>query len=166
MADFAPFTTSGSRGACDSGAMLKLTLLAAVSLALMAPVSEAKIVYDKSIAGARLHMTAHQVRHVLGRPTQTHGAVWTYAPKQLEIRFSHGRVTRVTTTDPRQKTDFGVGVGSSADDLTGEGPGVACDNGICISGEFRRGAPVTVFLAPNGTITSVTVTYFRESLRG
>src|ERR1700712_2991096 len=81
------------------------------------------IVLQQSIAGVHLQMSAAGVRHVLGAPKSTKSVkdeiqgtirVMDYGKTRISLSATEdGTVFDITTTDRRQKTSGGVGVGSS-----------------------------------------------------
>lgn len=97
-----------------------LATLAAVAIPVIAaPAAQAKIVVGKSIDGISFGYTEGMVEHALGAPTyktpEGENSSWGY-PKTLEgrIGFDHiGQVTGMWTGSKHQKTNKGIGPGSS-----------------------------------------------------
>jgi len=134
--------------------MRRAVLIAFAVLLVAAPAAGARIVVGKGIAGVRLSMTSHQVRQVLGTPPTIHhghndfGAFtqYVYPGRRLRVTFQSGnRVTAVATTSKTQKTDAGVGVGSSKSDVQTNVPHVHCSGSICQVGQSLPGHRVTAF---------------------
>jgi outer membrane protein assembly factor BamE (lipoprotein component of BamABCDE complex) len=134
--------------------MRRAILIAFALLLVAAPAAGARIVVGKGIAGVRLSMTSHKVREVLGRPSSVHhghndfGAFtqYVYSGRRLRVTFQSGnRVTAIATTSKAQKTDAGVGVGSSKSDVQANVPNVHCTGTVCQVGQSLPGRRVTAF---------------------
>lgn len=134
--------------------MRRAVLIAFALLLVLVPAAGARIVVGKGIAGVRLSMTSHKVRQVLGRPGSVHhghndfGAFtqFVYPARRLRVTFQSGnRVTAIATRSKAQKTDAGVGVGSSKSDVQADVPHVHCTGAICQVGQSLPGRRVTAF---------------------
>jgi hypothetical protein len=134
--------------------MGRAVVLALVALMVAAPVAGARIVVGKGIAGARLEMSKGQVRRAVGRPDRVRHASndlgpyteYVYRSKRLRVTFFAGnRVTSVTTTSSSERTDTGVGVGSTRHELTTGVPHARCSGGICQVGQSLPGRRVSAF---------------------
>jgi hypothetical protein len=129
-------------------------LLAFVALMVAAPAAEARIVVGKGIAGVRLEMSKGQVRRVVGRPSRIRhlsselgpSNEFVYRARKLRVTFFAGnRVTAISTTSAGQRTDSGVGVGSTRAQLLAGVPHVHCSGRICQVGRSLPGRRVTAF---------------------
>ncbi len=119
-----------------------------------------KIVPGHSIGGVKLGERGKQVQHELGKPTSTdqYGkiAVWRYARQPLfgVLSLEHGKVTGVDTYSKRQKTNKGIGPGSSFAATTRKYPGAKCEGSaigdnaqVCvIDSKIGRRKVETIFL--------------------
>jgi hypothetical protein len=129
-------------------------LLALAALLLAAPAAGARIVVGKGIAGARLQMSKGQVRRAVGQPNRVVHASndfgpyteYVYTSRRLRVFFQSGnRVTSMATRSSAERTDAGVGVGSTRADVTTGVPHVHCSGGICQVGRSLPGRRVTAF---------------------
>ena len=147
---------------------------AAAALALVAASAHAKIIPQKSIAGIELRMTRTEVIERKGEPDRERIVHHEILGRQRVMRYGETKVgfagTRpraeaigVTTRSPRQRTNTGIGVGSTEFEVESSIKGVRCRTvaGIrhCYKGRFRVGERVTDFLIskPDGIVTRVTV---------
>ena len=150
-------------------AFLSAAVLAAASLALVAPAS-ATIDLQHGIAGVEVGMSQKQVRAKHGSPRRikrgrnAFGAytIYVYAKLRLTVTFQGNRtVSSVVTTSRREQTTTGVGVGSTETDVKTSLLHVHCrtDAGRrhCFVGQLRPGKRVTDFTLRRGRVTSVTV---------
>jgi hypothetical protein len=96
-----------------SSRLLAGGLFATVALATAAAPATAKIVVPDSIAGVQIGMTRAQVKQVLGTPSTTSGGGMGWAGRQLFATFGGGRLGGILTRSPRERTNKGIGVGSS-----------------------------------------------------
>jgi hypothetical protein len=147
---------------------MRLVLATAAALLLLAPVAQAKIVVQKSIAGVSLGMTAAQVRNVLGAPRSV-----SYPKDEIQGSFKHydygltdvlitrgtsGAVFAVTTSGRAERTSSGIGVGSTRAALKRAFSAVTCQNRYCSIGVAKPGKTVTsFFLSPTFKITRVSL---------
>jgi hypothetical protein len=129
-------------------------LLAFVALMVAAPAAGARIVVGKGIAGVRLEMSKGQVRRVVGQPSRVRhltselgpSTQFVYPARKLRVTFFAGnRVTAISTTSAGQRTDSGVGVGSTRAQLRAGVAHVHCSGGICQVGRSLPGRRVTAF---------------------
>ena len=123
--------------------------------------AEAKIVPQKSIAGAKLGMTQERVKQKLGRPD---GRSYATSPignfRYVTLRYGRtkisfdgtkpsSRVINLFTRSRLQRTASGIGVGSTRAQVKRRLPGVTCkvEYGVnhCYLGDFRPGERVTDF---------------------
>ncbi len=146
-----------------------LTGAAAVAglLAAAAP-APAVIQLERGIAGARLGNTAAQVRTALGPPARTVRLRTPFGPATelrypggLRVRLQGPAVTLVSTTGPGDRTNRGVGVGSSERAVRARVPRVRCatEEGarLCVRGRLEPGQRVTTFFLRAGRVTRIDV---------
>jgi hypothetical protein len=125
------------------------------------------IVPQHELAGVHLLMSAAGVRHVLGAPKsmrsiadEIQGTVRRMDYGKTKVYLSateDGTVFRVTTTDRRQKTAAGIGVGSSRAAVARTVGGVRCTARACVVGQERAGRRVTQFALRDGRVVRVTL---------
>jgi hypothetical protein len=125
------------------------------------------IVPEQSIAGVHLLMSAAGVRHVLGAPKSFRSVpdeiqgtirVMDYGKTKISLSATaDGTVFTITTTDRRQKTAAGVGVGSSVASVRRTVAGVRCDAAACIVGRELAGRRVTRFTLSKGHVRRITL---------
>ena len=106
---------------------LALAVTAAASGLLLASTSGADAAVDKSIAGIELDFTAADVKRSLGEPDARIGAEspfgrtvkYRYRAEHLTVSMERAskRVFSVFTRSAAERTDTGVGVGSTEDEL-------------------------------------------------
>jgi hypothetical protein len=126
----------------------------------------------QSIGGVRLGMAEAEVRALLGepdavKPSELHGGwtLWVYRDRRLRVTFEE-RVWDIRTTHPGDRTESGVGVGSTEREVQTAMPDVTCapyggppryrDWRTCVDTRGRRG-PFTQFTLIRGRVTLVTV---------
>jgi hypothetical protein len=88
----------------------------AVSMAILLPTSvAAQIKPGRGVAGVAIGDGTGDVRHRLGRPSRVRPPAWVYGlPLRGEVEFDHRRrVKSIWTSSPRQRTQKGIGPGSS-----------------------------------------------------
>ncbi|HWI71703.1 MAG TPA: hypothetical protein VNT55_07090 [Baekduia sp.] len=125
------------------------------------------IVPQQEIAGVHLLMSAAGVRHVLGAPKsmtsipdEIQGTIRRMDYGKTKVYLSateDGTVFRITTTDRRQKTAAGIGVGSSRATVARKISGVRCTARACVVGQERPGRRVTQFALRDGRVVRVTL---------
>ena len=147
-------------------------LAAAVCVALGAGLvpaagAHAEIVSQKSIAGVALGASEIEVREAVGNPDrmvdgENSAGPYTefrYAKMSVFFQDDVGDATAVRTTDPKEKTAKGIGVGSSASAVKKKVGGAKCKlrgrKGTCTVGRNRRGRPRTIFTVRRGKVTAV-----------
>jgi len=119
------------------------------------------IVPQTEIAGVHLLMSAPGVRRALGAPravrTSADGSRrFDYGKTKVYISATgDGTVFRVTTTDRRQKTASGAGVGSSRAAIARTVRGARCSASACVVGARR----VTRFALHDGRVVRITLGY-------
>lgn len=150
--------------------------LAAVALlfAVAAAPASARIVPQQGIAGVKLKMTRSQVVAAKGKPdaervvsNEIIGRVRTMRYGGTRVSFggtaASAWVIGVRTIDRGERTRSGVGVGSSAAEVSAGVAGVSCRTEFgfshCAKGNFLPGNRVTDFIldGPGGDVVSVTV---------
>ncbi len=139
-------------------------VLVAAALCLLvagAAVAGAKIVPQKSIAGAKLGMTQMRVLDKLGEPDRSRIRTNPFSGADF-IELKYGRtwvsfsgtadsseVWGISTKDPKERTATGVGVGSTKREVKDGVKGVKCKNefGVnhCYLGSFKPFTVVTDF---------------------
>jgi hypothetical protein len=128
------------------------------------------IVPQVEVAGVHLLMSEPGVRRALGRPrsikTIDDGRSDPPAPvrrmdygrtKVYLSATADGTVFSVTTTDRRQKTSGGVGVGSARATVARKVRGARCTARVCVVGTERAGKRVTAFALRDGRVARVTL---------
>lgn len=146
-------------------------VVVATALGLLAAVpAQAVIRPQKGMAGVRLGMTQTQMRDVLGPPVRTKQGMNDFGPftqfiyrHSITVTFQgNRRVTGISTRGRTEKTERGVGVGSSETAVRSKVGHVRCEtiagSHTCHVGSFAAGRRVTVFLiSKHGFVVSVTV---------
>jgi hypothetical protein len=129
------------------------------------------IVAQQEVAGVHLLMSVAGVEHVLGAPRSIRsipddiqGSVrrMDYGPTTVYLSATaDGTVFRVTTTDPRQKTASGVGVGSSERAVRRGVQGIRCRGPrtlrSCVVGRELAGRRVTQFTLSRDRVRRITL---------
>jgi hypothetical protein len=149
--------------------MLRASLLAALAASLLlAPSAGAVIQLDRAISGARIDNTKSEVRAALGKPRGVTKRNGEFGPTTeyryrggLRVLFLRNRVTLVGTTGLGDRTNRGVGVGSTETRVENRVPGVACETfdstRICSRGAEQPGERGTFFFIRQGRVTRVDV---------
>jgi hypothetical protein len=129
------------------------------------------IVPQVDLAGVHLRMSEAGVRHVLGAPkfiknvkdtVQGRIKVMDYGRTKVSLSATaDGTVFSVTTTDRRQKTKTGVGVGSSERAVKRGVAHVTCTGPkarrACTVGRLVAGQRVTSFVLSGDRVRSITL---------
>lgn len=125
------------------------------------------IVPSTELAGVHLLMSVAGVEHVLGRPKsirsipdEIQGSVRRMDYGKTKVYLSataDGTVFSITTTDRRQKTATGVGVGSRRASVTRQVSGARCTARACVVGRELAGKRVTRFSLSKDRVTRVTL---------
>jgi hypothetical protein len=128
------------------------------------------IVPSTELAGVHLLMSVAGVEHVLGTPKSIRSIPDDdFDPPARVRRMDYGRtkvylsatadgtVFSITTTDRRQKTSGGVGVGSSRASVARKVSGARCTARACVVGQERAGRRVTRFALSHGRVARVTL---------
>ena len=145
--------------------MLRASLLIAIasSLLLAAPAG-AVIQLDRAISGN----SKAEVRTALGNPSSVSHFDGEFGPTTvfryrggLRVNFLSGRVTLASTTGLGDRTNRGVGVGSSERRVRNRVPGVTCETfegtRICSRGAEQPGERGTFFFLEGGRVVRVDV---------
>src|SRR5215218_3242732 len=143
-------------------------LIALVSSLVLAPSAGAVIQLDRAVAGARLGNTKSEVRAALGKPRKVIKRDGEFGPTTeyryrggIRVLVLGGRVTLAGTTGLGDRTNRGVGVGSSEQKVKNRVPGVTCETfegtRICSRGGEQPGKRGTFFFIEDGTVTRVDV---------
>jgi hypothetical protein len=151
--------------------MLRTSLLVAVLSSLMlVPDAGAVIQLDRAISGARLGNTRSEVRAALGTPRRVINDEGEFGPTTefryrggLRVHFLSGRVVLVRTTGLGDRTNRGVGVGSTERAVRNRVPDVTCQttSGIrfCSRGAEQPGDRGTFFFIEDGRVTRADVVF-------
>ena len=149
--------------------MLRVSLLAALAASLiLAPSAGAVIQLDRAISGAAIGNTKADVRAALGKPRRIvhndtdFGPTTTFRYRGgISVGFPSGRVTLARTTGPGDRTNRGVGVGSTEQRVRNRVPGVTCETfegtRICSRGAEQPGERGTFFFIRQGRVTRIDV---------
>jgi len=143
-------------------------LVALAAMLIVAGPAGAKIVVQRGIGGANLHMTKAQVRARLGAPTRVHngrntfGHFSNFVYPRLTVMFQSGpKVTGVRTSSRLERTSSGVGVGSSVARVKAGVRQAKCRTQFgtrqCVVGKFLPGRVITAFVIRKGHVSSVIV---------
>jgi hypothetical protein len=148
----------------------RVAFAAALAALIAAAPAGAVIRPQKGMAGVRLDMTQTQMRDVLGEPTRTKQGQNDFGPftqfiypHSITVTFQgNRRVTGIITRGRTEKTERGVGVGSTETAVHQKVGHVHCEtisgSHMCHVGSFDAGHRVTVFLiSKTGRVVSVTV---------
>ncbi|HEX6457416.1 MAG TPA: hypothetical protein VF032_00750 [Thermoleophilaceae bacterium] len=151
-------------------AVTRIILVAVVLGLLAAAPAQAVIRPQKGMAGVRLGMSQTQMRAALGQPLRTRQGMNDFGPftqfvypHSITVTFQGNRhVTGISTRGRSEKTERGVGVGSSETAVRSKVGHIRCEtiagSHTCHVGSFVAGHRVTVFLiSKHGFVVSVTV---------
>lgn len=149
--------------------MLRISLLVTFAAGLLlAPSAEAVIQLDRAVSGARLGNSKSEVRTALGEPRRVINRDGLFGPTTtfryrggLRVIFLGNRVTLAGTTGKGDRTNRGVGVGSSERAVKDKVPGVTCETfegtRICSRGAEQPGERGTFFFLRGGRVTRAEV---------
>jgi hypothetical protein len=140
---------------------------------ISAPPAGAVIRPQKGMAGVRLGMTQSQMRDRLGTPRHVRQGQNDFGPytqflypHSIAVTFQgNRRVTGISTRGRAERTERGVGVGSSENAVRAKVGHVHCETIVgartCHVGTFKAGRRVTVFLISkkSGRVSTVTVSF-------
>jgi hypothetical protein len=127
--------------------------------AVASPPAQAKIIVGKGAAGVQLGFTKAQVINVLGKPLRKEPGFWAYAkPCLCTLDWRHQRVRSIDTLSKTQRTNKGIGPGSSLKATTAAYPEAKCFHPE-VFGETSRKCVVR---SPNGART--VFAFFEEDL--
>lgn len=151
-------------------ALRRAMALSAGALALgggLATTADAAIVLQHGIGGVRLGQTLVRVTAEKGPPVSIHkgrnefGSFTELRYRGLTVSFQGGdRVTAVSTRSPAERTNRGIGVGSTTTQLLARHPTATCpDTFHCVVGREEPGRTVTSFGLRRGVVRSVVVGY-------
>ena len=148
----------------------RIALAATAAVLLAATPAGAVIRPQKGMAGVRLGMSQTQMRGVLGTPTRTKQGMNDFGPytqfiypHSITVTFQGNRdVTGISTRGRTEKTERGVGVGSTETAVREKVGHIHCETisgtHTCHVGSFLAGHRVTVFLiSKHGFVVSITV---------
>lgn len=140
-----------------------------------AAVAQAKIVPELSIANVKIDDSPKQVRNKKGSPDakekiQTESPAGTTTifyygndGKKLKVSFFQKAAYSISTRSPKQKTDTGLHVGSSKQDLLNDYPGVVREaHGLYRLGDMNPGEVVTTFRIKQKQITEIAIARFLD----
>ena len=147
-----------------------IALGAAAAALLAAAPAQAVIRPQKGMAGVRLGMSQTEMRARLGEPMRTKQGQNDFGPytqfiypHSIAITFQGNRnVTGISTRGRTERTERGVGVGSTETAVKAKVGHVHCEtisgSHMCHVGSFQAGHRVTVFLiSKHGFVVSITV---------
>ena len=148
----------------------RIALTTGAAALLAAAPATAFIRPQKGMAGVRLGMSQTQMRDVLGTPVRTKQGMNDFGPytqfiypHSITVTFQGNRhVTGISTRGRTEKTERGIGVGSTETAVRQKVGHVHCETisgtHTCHVGSFLAGHRVTVFLiSKHGFVVSVTV---------
>ena len=148
----------------------RIALAATAAVLLAVAPAQAVIRPQKGMAGVRLGMSQTQMRGVLGTPTRTKQGMNDFGPytqfiypHSITVTFQGNRdVTGISTRGRTEKTERGVGVGSTETAVREKVGHIHCETisgtHTCHVGSFLAGHRVTVFLiSKHGFVVSITV---------
>jgi hypothetical protein len=145
---------------------LSIAVLVVVAGGLFATTAAAKIVPGKSIAGIELRTIRAEVIERKGEPDRERIVPHEILGEQRIMRYGKTKVgfsgTRprseviaVSTRSPRQRTNTGIGLGSTEFEVESTIKGIRCRTQLgerhCVKGRFRPGERVTDFLISKNT---------------
>jgi len=146
-----------------------LLISTAAAVLLLASSAQAVIQLDRGIAGARIGNSKAEVRAALGKPRQVikrntdfgRSTTFVYGGS-IRVTFLQGAgVTLASTKGRGDRTNRGIGVGSTEAQVTADVPGVTCSTvegtRICQRGASEPGERGTIFFIANGVVTRVDV---------
>jgi hypothetical protein len=153
---------------------LTVATLTVAAAALFPGAAAANILPQKSIAGIELGMVRADVVDLRGDPDRERIVDHEILGKQRVMRYRETKVafsgTRprseviaVSTRSAAQRTNTGIGVGSTEFEVESSIKGIRCRPRLgvrhCFKGQFRPGQRVTDFVISKdeGTVTKVTV---------
>jgi hypothetical protein len=119
------------------------------------------VVPQHSIRGIELGLSRPAVVQRLGKPAHVRHAVNDLGPytqlryKGLLVTFAiDGGVSELESTDPRDRTVGGAGVGATESQLRAAVPKLVCEDNPrhCHLGQYRAGRVVTDFFLRNGRV--------------
>ena len=147
-----------------------IALGAAAAALLAAAPAQAVIRPQKGMAGVRLAMSQTEMRARLGEPMRTKQGQNDFGPytqfiypHSIAITFQGNRhVTGISTRGRTERTERGIGVGSTETAVKAKVGHVHCEtisgSQMCHVGSFQAGHRVTVFLiSKHGFVVSITV---------
>lgn len=153
---------------------LSAATIGVAAISLLPSTAAAKIMPQKSIAGIELRMVRAEVIERKGKPDRERVVEHEILGRQRVMRYGKTKVAfsgvrprseaiAVTTRSPRQRTNTGIGVGSTEFEVESSIKGVRCRTEFgrrhCFKGRFRPGERVTDFLISKSkdVVTKVTV---------
>jgi chitodextrinase len=135
------------------------------TLIFFAPVAEATIYPQRSIAGVKLGMTKSQVRAKLGRPPVVSrfypNVTYYYGRMKVKLRQGFG-VVELQTTSRAERTRTGVGIGSTERQVVAGVSGILCSLWVgtirrCRVGTGEIGRRTTDLFLMNDTVLDITI---------
>lgn len=137
------------------GALLALVVL----LLAGAQSAQASIVIGKGAAGVQLGDSKAKVKQVLGEPFREEPTFWAFAkPCYCTIDWRGRFVRNIDTASKSQRTDKGIGVGSSLKATVAAYPEARCYHPQVFGATSRK----CVITSPNGAKTAFV--FFEEDL--
>lgn len=114
---------------------VRISIALAICLVMLAPSGASALVrINKGMFGVSLGQSQKQVKRKLGRPNDAERdrrfreIDWFYDRRDLMVSFKERtrRVVSLVTTNPRERTASGVGVGSTEEEVVAGVPRVSC----------------------------------------
>jgi hypothetical protein len=136
-----------------------MALIGLLVLAVGAPAAQASIVLGKGAAGIQLGDSKDKVTSILGQPFRKASDSWVYAkPCLCTVEWQGRLVHSIDTLSKSQRTDKGIGVGSSLKATVVAYPEARCYHPKVFSATSRK----CVISSPNGAKTAFV--FFEEDL--
>lgn len=129
--------------------------------------ADAQILLQHGIGGVRLGQTSAKVTKVKGPPVSIvkgvneFGRFMEFRYRGLTVSFQGGdRVTAVSTRSRAERTNRGIGYGSTTAQLLARHPKATCPDTLhCVVGVEEPGRTVTSFTVRKGIVRRVVVGY-------
>jgi hypothetical protein len=148
-----------------------LAALAGLLAGVLAASASASIVIGQSIGGVKLGATPAQVKRALGPPLSDSTSTDLLYPTHVGLRLTlkRGHVTGMLAISKQQKTNKGIGIGSSRAALKAAYPSASCLEGpygpsslyCAVTARFHGRKSYTSFLSatPTSGVTEIELGY-------